>query len=100
MIQELYAIYIFKKALFYTCSCWIEIEMLDIGSSLVFFEQILGKLFILVGNSISQFIVHGFPNHVEVPVFAKDHWYKKPIISGTYRAITAPISHKSSIPVF
>src|SRR6218665_3577288 len=83
VIQELNAIYVWKHPVF------PELSSSAIGGKrngfyifLVFigFYELMGVCFVFFGNSISQFVVQGFPDHIQVAVFAKYGWDKQPIV--------------------
>ncbi len=60
----------------------------------------MSVLFVFIRNSIAQFIVQGFTYYVQVPVFTKNGWNKKPVISRSHPAITAVITIKCSLLKF
>ena len=98
MIKEFDAIHIFKQTNgFCIRSCRkvyrITIELLPIFVGL--FEH-PGIALVLVGNRIAQLIVHGFTDHIKVPVFTENGRNKQPVVGCPYPTICSMIAIERS----
>ena len=100
MVQELDAIHILEGTLTVMGTRRREIYGRDVFALAPCVEQAVRVFLIFSGDSVAQFIVHGFADHIQVAVLAEYGGDEKPVVGGAHPTIIAMVSHEGPACIF